>query len=64
MQNPLEYIDVQTGVFNRSLFKKIINSKISEKEEFSIICIQVEGLSYINEKFGLNNGNILIKQIA
>ena len=26
--------------------------------------MQIEGLSYINEKFGLSNGNILLKQVA
>ena len=64
MQNPFEYTDMQTGVYNRNLFKKIINNKIEKKEDFSIICVQVEGLGYINEKFGVNNGNHLIKQVA
>lgn len=64
MQNPLEYIDVQIGIYNRNLFKKTIESKIFKKEDFAIVCLQVDGLSYINEKFGLNNGNILLKQIA
>jgi len=64
LQNPLEYKDVQTDTYNRPLFKKIINSKISQKEEFSIICVQIAGLRYINEKFGINNGNLLLNQIA
>lgn len=64
MQNPLEYIDAQIGIYNRNLFKKNINNRIHKKEDFGIVCLQIEGLSYINEKFGLNNGNILLKQIA
>ncbi len=28
MQNPLESIDVQTGAYNRNLFKKSINTKL------------------------------------
>jgi len=64
MQNPLEYIDVQTNVYNRNLFKKTLNGKIFKKEKYTIVCVQIEGLSYINEKFGLHNGNVLLKQIA
>lgn len=64
MQNPLEYMDVQIGIYNRNLFKKNINNRIHKKEDFGIICLQIDGLSYINEKFGLNNGNILLKQVA
>jgi len=64
MQNPLEFMDVQTGVYNRNLFRKTINGKIFKKEDFSIVCVQIEGLGYINEKFGLHNGNVLLRQIA
>lgn len=64
MQNPLEYMDVQTGVYNRNLFKKTLTSRIFKQENYSIVCVQVEGLSYINEKFGLHSGNVLLKQIA
>lgn len=64
MQNPLEYIDVQTSVYNRNLFKKTINGKLFKKENYYIVCVQIEGLSYINEKFGLHNGNVLLRQIA
>ena len=64
LQNPLEYKDIQTGTYNRNLFKKIINSKLSQKEDFSIICVQIASLRYINEKFGSNSGRILLNQIA
>ncbi len=64
LQNPLEYMDLQTGTFNRNLFKKTIESKLSQKIDFSIVCIQVEGLTYINEKFGISNGNYLLKEIS
>lgn len=64
MQNPLEYMDAQIGIYNRNLFKKNINNRIHKKEDFGIVCLQIEGLSYINEKFGLNNGNILLKQVS
>lgn len=64
LQNPLEYMDLQTNTFNRNLFKKTIESKLSQKIDFSIICIQVEGLTYINEKFGITNGNHLLTQIS
>ena len=64
MQNPLEYTDVATGTYNRNLFKKTINSKIAKKESAAIVCVQVDGLSYISKKFGVQNDSVLLKSVA
>lgn len=64
MQNPLEYMDSHTGTYNRNLFIKVVDNLLSGKEKFSVICIQIDGFGYINEKFGMSNGNLLLKQIS
>lgn len=64
MQNPLEYTDVTTGTYNRNLFKKTINGKIAKNESAAIVCVQVDGLSYISKKFGIQNDSVLLKSVA
>ncbi len=64
IQNPLESIDVQTGAYNRNLFKKTLNIMLQNKEDYTIICVLIDGLGYINEKFGIQNGNNVLKQIV
>ena len=64
MQNPLEYMDSHTGTYNRNLFIKVVDNLLSGREKFSVICIQIDGFGYINEKFGMSNGNLLLKQIS
>lgn len=62
MQNPLEYVDTDMNTYNRSLFMKIVNNFIANREKFSIVCAQIEGLHYINEKFGMENGTALLAE--
>lgn len=64
IQNPLEFIDVQTGTYNRNLFKKTLNLMLQNKDNYTIICVLIDGLGYINEKFGIQNGNNVLKQIV
>jgi len=64
LQNPLEYMDAHTGTFNRNLFIKIVGGLLAGHEKFSVICVQIDGFGYINEKFGMTNGNVLLRQIS
>ena len=64
MQNPLEYMDSHTGTYNRNLFIKIVGGLLNGHGKFSVICVQIDGFGYINEKFGMTNGNILLRQIS
>ena len=64
IQNPLEFIDVKTKLGNRTLFKKVINSADKFNKRYFLICVQIEGIAYINEKFNTDSGNLVIEQIA
>ena len=37
---------------------------LQNKEDYTIICVLIDGLGYINEKFGVQNGNNVLKQIV
>ncbi|MGP1459006.1 MAG: EAL domain-containing protein [Treponema sp.] len=63
IQNPLEYIDSETDAYNRKWFIKVINNFVADNELFSLVCLQIEGLNYINEKFGIENGTALLATI-
>ena len=64
LQNPLEFMDAHTGTFNRNLFIRIVSDLLSGHGKFSVICVQIDGFGYINEKFDMTNGNILLRQTS
>lgn len=64
LQNPLEFKDSVTGAFNHEAFIKTVNEFVDTYNQFSILGIQIEGLKFINEKFGVENTNILLRQIT
>ena len=63
MQNPLEYIDSETDAYNRKWFLKVISNFVADSTHFSLVCIQIEGLNYVNEKFGMEKGTALAAKI-
>ena len=64
LQNPLEFIDANTGSFNRNLFEKIVKINLNRKKNFSVIALKVGGIAYVNEKAGSDGGNAILKSIA
>lgn len=63
MQNPLEYVDSEMDAYNRKWFLKVVSNFIADNTDFSLICIQIEGLSYVNEKFGMERGTALAARV-
>lgn len=64
LQNPLEFKDSLTNSFNREAFVQMVGSRISNRKPFTLLCISIEGFPFINEKFGLKNGDSLLIQVA
>lgn len=63
----LEYAasyDVLTGLKNRSAFMEEIQEKIDKGDEFGIILFDLDNFKYINDTFGHNNGDLVLKEIA
>lgn len=66
--NYLAYFDAITGLSNRALFLDRVNQRIrtahDEKRAFSVIMLDLERFSSINETFGRQAGDELLRQIA
>ncbi|MDD5035635.1 MAG: EAL domain-containing protein [Methylococcaceae bacterium] len=66
--NYLAYYDIITGLPNRSLFQDRLAQRINvtrlAKQEFSVIILNLERFSRINETFGRQIGDDLLRQLA
>ncbi|MBW6410324.1 sensor domain-containing diguanylate cyclase [Clostridium weizhouense] len=60
--------DSLTGVFNRSVIlkegKEILKSSITNKNKFSIIMIDIDYFKKINDTYGHNTGDIVLKEVT
>lgn len=64
LQNPLEFKDTVTDAFNREAFMKMASEYLEGHNPFQIFGLQIDGLQFINEKFGVENGDNLLRQIT
>ncbi|MES2236736.1 MAG: EAL domain-containing protein [Pseudomonadota bacterium] len=66
--NYLAYFDANTGLSNRALFLDRVTQHIGaahdEQKAFSVIMLDIERFSSINETFGRQAGDNLLRQIA
>lgn len=53
-----------TGLFNKRSFQIMTRRLLKVKEEFSIVSVYLEELTFITKTFGLDGTNTLLKQIA
>lgn len=58
--------DYMTGIYNRNGFYKALSRLISEhgNSDFSVASVDMDGLKYINDRFGHNGGDFAIASIA
>jgi len=54
------YRDSLTRLYNRAYGMKMLDIWLYEKREFSLIFIDLDGLKYVNDEFGHEEGNIFI----
>lgn len=64
LQKPEEYLDSQTGAYNRNAFEWIFNMNINAKQNMSILMINIEDMNFLIQTVGLDVEKILIKEIA
>lgn len=64
LQNPEDYIDKQTQIYNHGAFVDVINSYVHGKRSFEIIVIKLDEFRYINETAGVSVGNLLLRIVA
>lgn len=56
--------DLLTGLYNRNLFQDIIQSYIRDSKSYGLIMLDINGLKYINDHFGHEEGDRIIREAA
>ncbi|CDX00604.1 PAS domain S-box/diguanylate cyclase (GGDEF) domain-containing protein [Desulfitobacterium hafniense] len=56
--------DALTGLYNRNLFHTVIQSYITESKPYGLIMLDISGLKYINDHFGHEEGDRILKEAA
>ena len=64
MNNPGDYIDSTTGVFDKQYFDNWIQEKLDKHSEFHLIAVEAFMLKQINKVYGSSVGDQLLIQIA
>jgi Amt family ammonium transporter len=57
-------IDSLTKVLNRHGLKEIIGRKTSRNEEFTVVMIDIDHFKQINDNYGHNIGDLILKEIS
>ncbi|MBR1639239.1 MAG: EAL domain-containing protein [Treponema sp.] len=58
------YTDFITGLNNRRSYVEEINSRIKDKQAFTVACIEMEDFKHINDSYGIQSGDFLLRKIA
>lgn len=58
------YHDPGTGIKNRLFFKEYMESILSERREATLCYLDLDGLKYVNDKFGHLEGDIYIQNFV
>lgn len=64
LENPENNLDKVTDTFNSYAYFGYLQKLTGMDKDFSMVTISVEGFRFINENFGIRNGNVVLKQIA
>ena len=64
LNNPGEYTDSMTGLFDKQYFDKLIKEKIYKKESFHLLAIEAYDMKQINRIYGTSVGDQLLIQAA
>ncbi|MHB1127219.1 MAG: HD domain-containing phosphohydrolase [Bacillota bacterium] len=58
------YIDSLTGIYNHRYFQEMLESRITERQPFTVLLVDINHFRYYNDSFGLKAGDNLIKEMA
>ena len=64
IQNPLTFIDQNTGTYNRAAFNEIISSKIDSTKPYALVILQMNNLDKLKELFGTENAYHILRQFT
>ena len=64
LDNPSEYKDPIMDIYNKKAFLITTAAKFTGGKNFTILGVQLEGITYLNETLGYNNFNTLLYLLA
>lgn len=64
LENPNDYIDKVSGIFNLDAANIFLNNRLEKKDHINFITIEITGIKFINETFGSESGNELLKTVG
>lgn len=64
LENPNDYIDKVSGIFNLDAADIFLNNKLEKNDHINFITIEITGIKFINETFGSESGNELLKTVG
>lgn len=64
MNNPGEYTDSMTGLFDKQYFDKWIGEKLYRKESFHLLAVDARNMKQINRIYGTRVGDQLLIRAA
>lgn len=60
----LAYYDPLTGMYNRYRYMEVVSELINDRNAYAFVLIDISNFKFINETYGYENGNDLLKHIA
>lgn len=64
LENPLNYEEKRLGTYNREAFEKVAFDYIYRGIPFEVLSIEIEGMDYITDTFGVENSYRLLRELA
>lgn len=64
LENPNDYIDKVSGIFNLDAADIFLNNRLEKNDHINFITIEITGIKFINETFGSESGNELLKTVG
>ena len=64
LENPNDYIDKVSGIFNLDAADIFLNNKLEKNDHINFVTIEITGIKFINETFGSESGNELLKTVG
>lgn len=64
LENPNDYIDKVSGIFNLDAANIFLNNRLEKNDHINFIAIEITGIKFINETFGSESGNELLKTVG
>lgn len=64
LENPSDYQEKGLDIYNQVAFYDVFNFYASREKKFQVLAVQIDGLTMINEMFGISSGNEVVKEVA